>query len=408
MEKRRELEKKIEVYKKNSKALCDMLALYSYFIVEDKDLDLAGYIALEAVLKDFEDKDVDVPFKAKSIEDLIAEDTNNRYKVLRELKETEYYDELEDNLHEDYRIIPTRQYYRNHYIKYNNEELFKQPFDFWIRMCQYYYGGPSLVSEFLCSDMEMSKKVNILYEIIKYYIRTCSYINSFEYILDSKGAGYELSRTRYDVKEQKINELIIAFKEEIDTNEDKMRELFDIIYKIVIDNIEKNTTYIASAVKWICYLQEKKLIDFMSIRKKHYLGDELEDISLCPFLGVQYLDNFKKFYQLKDYNNVPENIRANDDSLILDWLAIEEIPSFIALTNYKTSIADIECIGKRVLREQRRHGEINKELVEQIKSAIIHKAKDKKEYKTYCELAEMFENIADYEAYMRQREKERE
>ena len=146
----------------------------------------------------------------------------------------------------------------------------------------------------------------------------------------------------------------------------------------------------------------------MSIRKKHYLGDELEDISLCPFLGVQYLDNFKKFYQLKDYNNVPENIRANDDSLILDWLAIEEIPSFIALTNYKTSIADIECIGKRVLREQRRHGEINKELVEQIKSAIIHKAKDKKEYKTYCELAEMFENIADYEAYMRQREKERE
>ena len=52
MEKRRELEKKIEVYKKNSKALCDMLALYSYFIVEDKDLDLAGYIALEAVLKD--------------------------------------------------------------------------------------------------------------------------------------------------------------------------------------------------------------------------------------------------------------------------------------------------------------------------------------------------------------------
>lgn len=238
--KRKELEKKIEVYKKNSKALCDMLALYSYFI-EKKDLDPAGYIALEAMVKDLEDKDVNVSFKAKSIEELMEQDTNNCYKVLKELRKSYYYyGELEANLQEDYRVIPTRQYYRTHYTKYNNEELFKQPFDFWMKMCNYYYGGLSLISEFLVSNMDMSKKVNILYEIIKYYIKTHSYINSFEYILDSKGAGYELSRTRYDVKEEKINELIIAFKEEIDTNEDKKTELFDIIYKIVRDNIRAN------------------------------------------------------------------------------------------------------------------------------------------------------------------------
>lgn len=406
--KRKELEKKIEVYKKNSKALCDMLALYSYFIEEGKDLDPAGYIALEAMVKDLEDKDVNVSFKAKSIEELMQQDSDNYYKVLRELKESDYYNELEDKLQEDYRVIPTRQYYRTHYVKYNNEELFKQPFNFWIRMCRYYYGGSSLISEFLVSNMDMSKKVNILYEIIKYYIKTHSYINSFEYILDSKGAGYELSRTKYNVKEEKINELIIAFKEEIDTNEDKKTELFDIIYKIVRDNIGENTTCIAQTVGWVCYLQEKKLVDFMSIRNKHYIGDNLEEVSLCPFLGVQHLENFKKFYQLEDYNNLPENIRANDNILILDCLAIKDIPSFIALTNYKTSIVDIERIGKRIIRLQRLGQEINKELIEQIKSAIIHKAKDKEEYKTYCELAKMFERISDYSAYKKEREKETE
>lgn len=338
----------------------------------------------------------------------MAEDTNNRYKVLRELKETEYYDELEGNLDENYRIYLTRQYYRDHYTKYDNEELFKQPFDFWIRMCQYYYGGESLVSEFLCSDMEMSKKVNILYEIIKYYIKTYSYINNFEYILGSKGAGYGLSRTRHDVKEEKINELVIAFKEEIDTNEDKKTELFDIIYKIVRNNIGENTICIARTIDWICYLQEKKLVDFMTIRNKHYIGDNLEEVSLCPFLGGQHLDNFKDFYQLKDYNNIPESIRANDDTIIIDCLNIEELPSFIALSNYKTSLADIESIGKRVLREQRHGGEVNKKLIEEIKSAIIHKAKGKEEYKTYCKMAAMFEHIADYEAYKKEREKARE
>lgn len=408
MEKRRELEKKIEVYKKNSKALRDMLALYSYFIVEDKDLDLAGYIALEAVFKDFEDKDVDVPFKAKSIEDLMAEDTNNRYKVLRELKETEYYDELEGNLDENYRNYLTRQYYRNHYTKYDNEELFKQPFDFWIRMCQYYYDGQSLVSEFLCSDMEMSKKVNILYEIIKYYIRVHSYISDIKYLLNSKGAGYELSRTRDNVKEQKINELIVAFRKEIDTNEDKKEELFNIIYEIVRNNIGQNPACIERTVNLICYLQEKKLVDFMNMRYKHYIGDNLEEVSLCTFLGIQHLENFKDFYQLEDYSKLPENIRATDDKVILSSIKVEDIPSFIALTNYKTSIADIELLGKRVLNIQIRHNRAIPYLIEQIKSAIIHKAKDKEEYKTYCELASIFEQIADYNAYKSQQEKERE
>lgn len=396
--KRRKLEKEIEIYKKNSKALCDMLALYSYFIEDDKPLEPASYIVFEEVVKDLEDKDFNVPFKADSIEKLLIQDSNNCYEVLRELRESEYYDDLEGQLYEDYRINLTRQYYRNHYTYDNKEELFKQPFDFFGKMCEYYYGNLTFVSEILCSNIEMPIKVNILYDILKDYLVKSYGITSFESILNPKGAGMDLSRTNYEVKEQKINELCEAFRNEIESNENRKRELVEIILRISRDR----------AVDWICYLQEKKLVDFMSERKIVNIinCDEIE-VSICILLCVNKINKLKKVYQLKDYSYISENIKANDDKFILQSLPVNEIPSFIALSNYKTSIADIELIGKRVLSYQKYFNKENKELVEQIKSAIIHKAKDKEEYKTYCELASMFEQLADYKTYKRQQLKER-
>lgn len=396
--KRRKFEKEIEIYKKNSKALCDMLALYSYFIEDDKPLEPASYIVFEEVVKDLEDKDFNVPFKADSIEKLLIQDSNNCYEVLRELRESEYYDDLEGQLYEDYRINLTRQYYRNHYTYDNKEELFKQPFDFFGKMCEYYYGNLTFVSEILCSNIEMPRKINILYDILKDYLVKSYGITSFKSILNPKGAGMELSRTNYEVKEQKINELCEAFRNEIENNGKKKEELLDSILRISRDR----------AVDWICYLQEKKLVDFMSEKRKtNTMHFDMIEASLCVILGINKLENIMKIYQLEDYNKLPENIRVNDDRVILDSLPVNEIYSFIALPNYKTGLGDIEIIGKRVLSYQKYFDSENKELVEQIKSAIIHKAKDKEEYKTYCKLAKTFEKFADFKAYKEQQEQKR-
>lgn len=221
---------------------------------------------------------------------------------------------------------------------------------------------------------------------------------NFEDILNPKGAGMDLSRTNYEVKEQKINELCESFRNEIENNEEKKDELLDIILRISRDR----------AVDWICYLQEKKLVDFMSEKRKtNTMHFDMIEASLCVILGVNKLGNIMKIYQLEDYNKLPEKVRVNDDRVILDSLPVNEIYSFIALPNYKTGLGDIEIIGKRVLSYQKSFDSENKELIEQIKSAIIHKAKDKEEYKTYCELASMFEQLADYKAYKEQQEKER-
>lgn len=187
-------------------------------------------------------------------------------------------------------------------------------------------------------------------------------------------------------------------RKEIESNENRKRELVEIIFGIDNDR----------SADWICYLQERKLVDFVNERKIVNIinCDEIE-VSICILLCVNKINKLKKVYQLKDYSYISENIKANDDKFILQSLPVNEIPSFIALPNYKTSIADIELIGKRVLSYQKYFNKENKELVEQIKSAIIHKAKDKEEYKTYCELASMFEQLADYKTYKRQQLKER-
>lgn len=388
--KRKQLEKKIEIYKKNNKAFCDMLTLYSCFINFNTSEKHIVYTLFEEVVKDLEDKDVDIPFKADSIKKLLSQDTPYFYNVLSELKESEYYDELEGQLHDDYRLYSIEEYYF-HKIDINN------PYDFFEKMSYYSKG---LVSEILYSNIEVPKKVNILYDIIKIFIKNRD-LHSLKCILNPKGIG-NLARTPYEVKEQKINELCTAFKKEMDANESRIKELRS-------DILNVNSDDYSYATNWLCYLQEQKLVDFMNCRATVLVCGKVLNSSICILLNIRHLANFKEFYQLEDYHNLPEKIRANDNKFILRNISVEDIASFIALSNYQTSIADIELISKRLLRKQiEENEEVKTDLIEQIKSAIIHKSKNKEEYKTYCKLAETFEQLADYKAYKKQKEKERE
>lgn len=387
--KRKQLEKKIEIYKKNNKAFCDMLALYSCFINFDTSEKYIVYTLFEEVVKDLEDKDVNVPFKAYSIKKILSQDTTGFINVLSELRASEYCDELEGQLHEDYRAYSIDEYY------YRNNICINEPYDFFKKM-SYYSGG--LVSEILYSNIEVPKKVNILYDIIKIFIKNRD-LDSLKCILNPKGIG-KLARTPDEVKEQKINELCTAFKKEMDANESRIMELLS-------DILTANRDDYSYATNWLCYLQEQKLVDFMDIRFKRQtsIDNELLETSICTCF-VEDLANLEKIYQLKDYRKLPEKTRASDDKHILSTISANDIPSFISLSNYKTSIDDIELIGKKLLREQLFGLIKDLNLIEQIKSAIIHKAKDKEEYKTYCKLAETFGQLADYKAYKKQIEAE--
>lgn len=283
MEERKDLEKEIEIYKKNNKALCDMTALYSYFVIEDKEIDISAYTILDEVIKDLEDKDVNVLFKTESMKELFTKDTAYCHGILTELRESEYYNELEESLNESYRTIRNIQYYRNKFNK-NDESLLDEPYDFLGKMCDC---SCDFVSEILCSNIEMAKKVNILYDVIKHYIETGN-LYHLEYTLKSKGAGYGLSRTNYEVKEQKIAELSKAFKAEMDKDIKRKRALLN----AALGANRRNSNF---ATNCLCFLQEQKLVDFMDLRMPRCVGEKVVDSSILFCFKVNNLDNFKNF-----------------------------------------------------------------------------------------------------------------
>lgn len=392
--KRRELEKKIEIYKKNNKALCDMLALYGYFVDKEKSLDITAYIVLDEVIEDLEDKDVNVPFKSESIAKLFDQDSDYESNILRELRETEYYQELREFAYESYLTMQNRQYYRNKFNK-NNEPLSNEPYDFLGKMCNY---SCDFVSEILCSNIEISKKINILYDVIRHYIGI-GYLSYLEYTLNSKGSGYELSRTNYEVKEQKIAELSKAFKIEMDKDIKRKRTLLNVAL-----GVGANPNYVTNC---LCFLQEQKLVDFMDLRMPRCVGKNAVNSSILFCFNVNNLDNFKNFYQLEDYLTIPKEVRKSDDAYILDNIQLNDIASFISLSNYEITTDDIETIGERVRSHQIAvEGELPN-LKEGIKKALIKKAKTTKEYRTMSILVQYFEKLTDYKAYRKQIEAER-
>lgn len=384
-------ERQIETYKKNNKALCDMVALYSYCVIPDKELDPSAYIVLESVIKDLEDPDVVIPFAAKSLNDFYNQDMDNLYKVLHELKESKYYDELEGELHENYQTLKSRMYFGAKSTGRRND-IVNQRYDFIGSMSEVY---PGFISEILCSNISMDKKVSILERAMLHSISRC-YRQDLEYILDPNGAGSELSRTPREVKKQKMEELKSAIREYMSNNPKKVREIFHEVMSMEQPPIYKTN--------WLYFLQQN-LIDFMNIRGNATIKRGPRKVSAVGFLGVEELNNFKKFYQLEDRKNLPNEIKYNDDMLILENIRESDLPKFITLPNYHMGLDDIEVISKRVLKYQIDRERAYPDLVDDVASAIIYKAQNKEEFAKFSKMAEIFIENSDYIKYKEEKER---
>lgn len=406
-----EMLRKIEIYKKNSKALCDILALYSRCMEKgtptipgyttyscevnrQNSAVLLSYAALEEVIRDLEDPDVTVPLEAENIESLFLEDEKKRLEIYDELKETEYFAELEKELTKNYRLGETMRYFTllEADNKFNTK---KTKFNFLERLCGY---SLDFVSEFLCSNIDIEEKTVMFYNIVSHCIQF-EFPDTLEKILDTYGAGADLSRTRYSEKEAKIQELIAAFKVKMDKEEKAKQKLFTIIRSHY--HVRGLSDY------WLTFLQTRGIVDFTDLRDPATICNKDEEISVCASINTEYLNNFEKFYQLEDYQKIPEKIRRNDDIIILSEIMICDLAKFISLNSYQTSLEDIDVIAARVMANQIAERCSNDKLIADIKSAILHKAKNKEEYKTYCELVHIFETKVDYDAYVRQAREER-
>ncbi|MCH5166293.1 MAG: hypothetical protein J1F35_00235 [Erysipelotrichales bacterium] len=386
-----EFERKIEIFKKNNAALCDMLALYSYFVIHEKNFDPAGYITLEAVIKDLEDPDINVPFKADTLESMVDYCWEQERDLLRELKETKYYKRLESKIREDYRTNQIRMFFAVDHTC-SKQELLKKPYDFIGNLCEY---SCNFISEILCSDMPVNKKIDVFYDVLMYYIKNY-YKSKLEHLLSPTGAGHDLSRTKYTDKEKKINKLLESFKNAMDKDIERKKNLFEAI--------ATTDASISARVDILCYLESNNIVDFMNLTHTVKIDGQKMKGSIITCISNNNLDNLKQLYELDEYNNLSEKIRRVDDLYILSSISIFQLASFIKLSNYNTSIEDIRLIAKRVLEYQIDLGRVREDVIADIKDAIIHKARDKKEFKIYCELADLFIKESDYKQYKKDQE----
>ncbi|MCH5166482.1 MAG: hypothetical protein J1F35_01190 [Erysipelotrichales bacterium] len=390
-----ELVRLIQVYIKNSKALCDIMTLYSYCVVNGKKFDLETPLVLDTVINDLEDKCVTVPFYANSISELFEIDRNNYLKISAEIRESDFSDELFNKLRQDYRTHRIEEYFKNS-LDYDQKD---KPFDLVGRLCQ---RSSAFVSELLCSNIPMPRKIEIIERLLNFYIRTQN-MNGFDHIVNPRGAGFDLSRTLFTDKEVKMKELFNALKENLDKNP-KMKES---LIKVIIKK-DGSAQYASS---WLSYLQQKGLVDFMNVRRSRYIDNERKSTSICSDLCPYLLNNFREFYELEEYANISEDIRFNDSSYILTTIEIHEISKFIDLPNYQPNLDDIKIIAKRVYDLQDYSNEIKQDLIDEIMQVLINKmrvnAKNRKQYKLYCEFIELFETESDYSLDKKKKDEEK-
>lgn len=116
------------------------------------------------------------------------------------------------------------------------------------------------------------------------------------------------------------------------------------------------------------------------------------------------LDNFRKLYESDTYKKVTEEIRNNDDYAILELLRYDDIEALISLPNFRLTQEKLDLIIRRYRLNHQKYNcyyEENKNKAnkqrEKIIGIIIHKAKNKEEYKEILEYVKYFAEHTDLE-----------
>lgn len=372
--KRNVLEEKIRIYKKNNKTLCDLVTFYISIDKAKNNNNVAQYMLFDELVRALEDPEIDLALKEDSLEILFEKDKLRFNEIYKEIEENDFED-LKEKLKFDYRkkLIESEA---------NRKKMMNLEFNFAAKMIQESY---ELTCELLYSDINVNKKCQMLYEII-IYIAKNSYFFIFKHLFDPTKKITDLERTPSSKIKEKIEEIKSQFS--------KIDYATLLLEKIMGEKED---------IDWICYLQKEGLANFMKLSDK----EKLKGVSVCSCFDHKALKNFRVFYELKDYLEVPEQCRENDDKIIIKHLAINEFSQFIALSHFKITEAKVKEIAKRVFDYQYEHDIVlESNIKESIKFAILHKAKNKEEYKTMCEYVELFTELSNYQSYKKELEKQ--
>lgn len=364
-----DLQEQVRIYKKNNKALCDLLTLVSYMQSEKEYnfKDVYFHTLAETVIKDLEDPEVNIPLKEVSYEKVLRDDIYAFYEIDHQLIDNSFND-LKENFRSDFRIYPLELIYAKNQEAY---DFIKTLYEF----------SSEETREFLTSNIGLEKRKEFLYQVLLMSIDK-GYLFDFKNLIDGKS---QLLRVPQDKADEKIEVLIDGISQKINKTQESQWDLWD---KLAKGN--------DNALNWILYLQERKIVDFMSMVNKSCLNGKVINCSPIVLFDTMWISAIQAFNELKDYLNVPEEIRNNDNIFLLNTLLLRDLSKLIMLSNFFITEEYIEIIANRILEDiDKQEGNIEefKELIEQISNAIVHKAKNKKEYRQMLQYVSVLKEL---------------
>lgn len=331
---KKELEKKIEVFKKNEETVYDLLALYEHLISTKKPLKDSFLLCLlvDKLIQDWKDPDVvfipleeDGPFQ-------ILENLCNEYLDVKE--DLEHVPDVE--LEEEFSLSEKKEQALDmlRSLSWRVNDIGELSFsDLCLDDSSF-----SVAVELLLSDISFQRRL-MLFELMCQKGVKKRNLEFLEYFFDQDSRG--LKRRKKDEVIEKKKALFDAF----------VNDEGSYSFSEFIDELKDQKMY-----SWFVHFQK------MGIDVSRYCWDssslELErecgDVSIVSFIAKEkYLYPFRCLYEDPSYQKLPARIRKNNDLAIVQQLQFSDLLNFIELPNFQITMDLVPVIMDRICEQEK-------------------------------------------------------
>lgn len=357
----KQLKKEIKHYRKNEKAMLDVIALYTSIQRNRTLATLSASVLVEKVISDLEDPEVKAVYKNESIYNILKKMRFDFYEIIEKYKDFDECREYCNMLKETY-LVDIAYYDLNNLYERNNNKKF----NLITEIARYSYPW---VWEFLASDIPYEVRKDMFADIMKE-------IQLFSDFFAYKG---DFKRTSKEKVNQVRETLVRDFQDGNCAEYDLSKMFFDLQTK--------------KGLSIIKFLQDNPF-DFNSFFKRIEFETENEDsiIISAPAILIARevpVNDIREVYECETYLNVPDVIRNNNDIFILSALDVADLAQFISYTNFRFTQEKIDLLAKRCYEYQKKNYSEASNLeefiqkIEQVRKkiyeTIILKGKDKEE-----------------------------
>ena len=331
---KKELEKKIEVFKKNEETVYDLLALYEHLTSTKKTLKDSFLLCLlvDKLIQDWKDPDVvfipleeDGPFQ-------ILENLCNEYLDVKEDLEQVPDVELEEEFSLSEKKEQALDMLRS--LSWRVNDIGELSFsDLCLNDSSF-----SVAVELLLSDISFQRRL-MLFELMCQKGVKKRNLEFLEYFFDQDSRG--LKRRKKDEVIEKKKALFDAF----------VNDEGSYSFSEFIDELKDQKMY-----SWFVHFQK------MGIDVSRYCWDssslELErecgDVSIVSFIAKEkYLYPFRCLYEDPSYQKLPVRIRKNNDLAIVQQLQFSDLLNFIELPNFQITMDLVPVIMDRICEQEK-------------------------------------------------------